>query len=516
MTPRPAFSALIHLPEVALTSHMLAISRLVVICQLAWIAFASIRILYCDSRIYDNMKTFGLFVLVFVINTNSWPIMAWHTIDGLFVSVTALWLLFCKSGVHKYAFVTWVMMWLLAGIAPLIKQGFILLPFVIFLALFKQRQFLALKISWVGIIPPLAYLVAVGGLSGGLSDQFYSMGAREHYRRVRGVIEYFISNSFGLTSVVFYVFLIFLIKNYQKRKSNFPRVILTLVSLYWLVFFLVGQENMVGYWSWTTMLLALLTLCFFGQSMTRSLPLITLIVVGVAVSMSWGVPTPGLLGGTFFLGSLKILTQSISSDIAHSRTNRRLFGNFNELITEKLLSRIMLTLIIPSVLISRIEYPFAEPEFSRITEKSTLRNFEWVRMSLQSREYLKSIDVCLKRYPSKKVALIPDNAGLYPLLGLRNPFSIDWFLQEEVTKDRQTKFTEDIESLNNSQDWLVLMQSYPTVALRTLSKSQVYQRGPRFSWVPDDKGLLKRLNGENVVCNSFIGKYKTREFSPDR
>jgi hypothetical protein len=88
-SPRPAGSALIHLPEVLLPAGMLAISRLIVVFQFLWISITTVQLITRRRKI-SSMQEFQLIGIAFLLNVGTWPIMAWHTVDGLFLSTTAL------------------------------------------------------------------------------------------------------------------------------------------------------------------------------------------------------------------------------------------------------------------------------------------------------------------------------------------------------------------------------------------------------------------------------------------
>jgi hypothetical protein len=146
----------------------------------------------------------------------------------------------------------------------------------------------------------------------------------------------------------------------------------------------------------------------------------------------------------------------------------------------------------------------------RHTLQFSVTSPQWwlIRTGFQSQKYLQQISECLARYPAEKVALIPDNPGLYPLLGLNNPFATDWWLAAERTGDFESKTSQAISDLNSHSHWLVLFQSYAASSLSDFNENQVGQTGASFFHVDSDSRLIEQLQGTQVTCGSFLGIYR--------
>ncbi len=133
---RPAGSALLHLPDLLLGGdYTFLISRLIVTLQLAMIAFCSVQFLkrYLELQLHFAASAL-LYVLSFFLTVNSFPLMAWSTIDALFVISLGLYLLGCNNGFLKNAGS------LCIGFAVLCKQNFLPVPFVILVALGEYKS----------------------------------------------------------------------------------------------------------------------------------------------------------------------------------------------------------------------------------------------------------------------------------------------------------------------------------------------------------------------------------------
>ena len=116
----------------------------------------------------DNQKPQNFFIArvstywyCVLLNVGTWPIMAWHTVDGLFIGTTALWLFFCQPS-SKLVHLHWVIAWLLAGCAPRTKQGCAIVPILIVLSVSILGPRNSLRYAPLIALPPFLYGIWVG------------------------------------------------------------------------------------------------------------------------------------------------------------------------------------------------------------------------------------------------------------------------------------------------------------------------------------------------------------------
>ncbi len=153
-SPRPLGSALLHLPEAFATSGMLATSRLIVTVQLLVIAIVFARM----PRGARAGGATALALIAFLVDVGNWPITAWHTIDGLFLAAMAMWLVRWAADARPMRSWRWIVAWAVAGVAPLTKQGFLLVILVVGLEVWRVagrrplRFAPALAISWIAFL----------------------------------------------------------------------------------------------------------------------------------------------------------------------------------------------------------------------------------------------------------------------------------------------------------------------------------------------------------------------------
>ena len=131
-------------------------------------------------------------------------------------------------------------------------------------------------------------------------------------------------------------------------------------------------------------------------------------------------------------------------------------------------------------------------------------------MSETSAAYVDSVGRCLAKYPADKVAVLPDGPGLYPFLGLQNPFDSDWWLGSERVPDKGARDSKTVDELNRTSNWLVLVQSYFVFDLATMKVADVSKVSKPFFHDGQDLQIMDALQGEDIVCDSFTGKYRPR------
>ena len=83
---RPILSAIVHAPEMVIgRDHTFLTSRFVVWLQFASMAWLWVWIMGTVTRLHLGLANKVLLALItFTVSVHTFPIMAWHTIDGLF------------------------------------------------------------------------------------------------------------------------------------------------------------------------------------------------------------------------------------------------------------------------------------------------------------------------------------------------------------------------------------------------------------------------------------------------
>ncbi|OVE74966.1 hypothetical protein BVX97_05870 [bacterium E08(2017)] len=178
---RPALSPLLHTPEIILGGQWTYwLSRFIFFLQFAcisWFGTSFIRHRLNNSMTLPDQCIFA--IISFTLGCHSFPVMAWHTIDGLFLCTLALHLHSVLSGRYR------PLIYVLLGLAYLCKQSFIFVaPGVLLISgdWRDWRNFIASS------MPGILY-IGMLGLFGGVLDGWQQLFAQTGILRV-GIASY--------------------------------------------------------------------------------------------------------------------------------------------------------------------------------------------------------------------------------------------------------------------------------------------------------------------------------------
>jgi hypothetical protein len=136
-------------------------------------------------------------------------------------------------------------------------------------------------------------------------------------------------------------------------------------------------------------------------------------------------------------------------------------------------------------------------------------DFGRARTNTTTARYVHELAACVHDHPARYTAVLPDNPGIYPLLGLRNPFSIDWMLPDE-TRGVQQRLIDDAIRLDLRGDYLVLFQTFSAFNLRDVGAypAATPDSPPFFYGTPLGAQILAALrHGQRIACGGFVGAY---------
>jgi hypothetical protein len=184
---RPFLSPLLHVPETLLGGqYTYWLSRFVFFFQFACIAwFGTAFVNKSMGRPFSTLEQTAFAFISFTFCCHSFPPMAWHTIDGLFLCVLGLYIRdesFACSAVVGY---------FLIGAAYLCKQSFVFAAPGLLLILGDWRKWKCLLAAILPGIFYVAYLLLSGGLFDGLQQLLSQTGILQ-----AGIQSYFINRFF--------------------------------------------------------------------------------------------------------------------------------------------------------------------------------------------------------------------------------------------------------------------------------------------------------------------------------
>ena len=494
-SPRPLGSAFLHLPEVLVPYGMIAVSRLVVVLQYLWIAIATVDFAASRRWCPTPLQRFCLIALAFLLNLGLWPVMPWHTVDGIFLSVTALWLATRAVRSERATYMKWSAIWILAGLAPLMKQGFALAALLIALLALTTRQRQGIVTAPLVVVPALLYWTLTLGTPGGILAQIHGGSSDELLLPIRSLAET-LGSVGGLAAIACAITARALVRwNRGPDRVRTPFSVMLFVA----PALLVGLQQ--GMWlssTWSFIaVLSFITVATPGM-LRPPTAILTICMLGLsyAVSISWGVPAPGLLAGSVLAAGVLVMVKD-----AGSLDPDQLPRGFTAGVVIAAVSAVLV------VSYSRIEQTYAELPRTGLVSSVEAPSFSLVAMSPQSAAYLNEVRDCLAKYPAERVAVLPDGPGLYPFLGLHNPFGSDWWYAPERTPGHDALTAAAVSRLNEQGSWLVLFQSFGAFGLSAMPVERVTAPGPPFEYVEGDIRVLERLSGTPVQCGSLSGEW---------
>ena len=518
VSARPLGSAILHTFDIVLPTPLVITSRAVTcleftIFTVLFGALALRRAPWCWG--VGEAACVGAAVLV---NIHSFPLMAWHTVDGLLF--TAVGFALIKSGVDGGRGRRLDGAFLALGTAVLMKQSFVAAPVAgivwVVAADWKARQLRPSRLIRCGLvaaIPGFVYLgviAAFGGLgdaiaqlTGGTLVTGSSLGSAYHQPAVRAAV--------GVTLAALLA-------------SWLLRVIGERTMQRWLagaivVADLIVRAGLTGYVMWVslgarlelggiwaiTILWMLAATVLWRAVIDRHIDGIAclLLLVGWMTSLSWGYAMPNLVGGSLALtlGCCIWRPSPAGASSVGRWPGRALFG---------LVAVAGLALVSVVFVDARMHSIYRELPSSRLTADlgAVDQEFWGIRSDPSTAQYLSQIKTCADRHPARFVAVLPDNAAIYGALGLDNPFPLDWMYQPELVGS-EDRILRRADELSRSGHYLVLFETVPAQSVAgsqvpsAVAPSTAIYFGSRLG-----TQMLERLHGRRVACGSFVAIFQ--------
>lgn len=512
LSPRPVGSPLLHTLEILLPFPQIFTSRLFAIAEVLVTSILISEIVWrgLNCSVPNLLKHLGT-VLIFVLNLHNFPLMSWHTIDGVLFCIFATWLL-TKTN-RKFKTLALVSAGLMIGYAPLIKQSFAPMLLVGALIIIFNQEALRLRISaLIAIaIPGFFYglwLIQAGALKIAV-DQMTSgtVPAISIVWQNRSLF----TNTLLCLTVLFSIATFTLRNRYELKVSRIWRF-----SEFVLSFSLAAYASRVAIHgdlaltSWANPLLVLSCVAILLTiTSERQLPVGQIVIVSIAamITLSWGYPNPNLLSG----GLLVITVYPFAICVTTFTKQVKLSDIFKQLVG--------VTSTIVLLACSTAIWCWAES----VRENSVYRDLPFnlqseslsdispelagVRSNPQLAQFLGDVKNCVQNHSSENLAVLPDGAIVPFIFEKRNPLRIDWWTPSELVVEPLPLFLDN----RLPKSYLILFQSFsmPTVA-GSLSLPPATSPDSIFSYYENSmRKLFDEIPGKTVYCGSLIGKFRS-------
>jgi hypothetical protein len=521
ISARPLGSAVLHVVDFALPMPLFFGSSFLSMIEIivATIGFAALvtrrRVLAWGPGMTAMVAAASL------INLNAFPLMAWHTVDGIALTAGGAWALDAGlRGGHALARRGGLA---LLGCAGFVKQSFALAAVigVLWLLLHPATRAGALRTArwWRRLVldllslgaPGLAYVAWVS-LGGGFAEMVEQLtgGVPAYGERLLGlwledpeVLTRAPVRELSFFAAISVVLLAVRLPGDRLGVAGRAASWLLVLGGATAVVLTVVDGRFTGSSRWADVLWWIVAVSVLvNGAVTRKVPWAGLLVLatGFMTSLSWGNDTPTLLTGTLALTALLLLSAVVP---ARPRLARRWVTATAGLTAVAVCGWV--------VVARHDQAAYLDLSHDKLTEDlgAVTPAMSGIRTNPSTFTYVRQIRDCLDRFPAGRTAILPDSSFAYPAFGLRNPFPLEWPLPLEIVGDAPQRMLAEAGDLNREGDYLVLFQ---TDSIRQLATggpvpARIPLDTPVFDYLGLEKAIQAKLTGQAVTCGSFVGKY---------
>jgi len=438
---RPVGSGLVHAPFLLAGELGYWTSRWFVSCEFGAIAWACVRILESYTQPLGGRR-FGLAVLVFIATAHYFPLMAWHTIDGVCATCMGVALVRTRGGRAR------MLGYVLIGFSCICKQSFVVSAAVTFVALGGHR---ALR-HVVAVLAPGALYVIVLGLAGGLADAVQQLTMTSG-PLLDGMYELYT----GLNSLVGIVLgiLVWLVDRWAgSRAARWARALVVAPLFSGLVVRVLQWPRPLAFPMYGFTLVAYLAIALVAQRGEHRRLVLIALALGVAASLSHGYLTPALASGMLVIA------------VTLPRSDRLADG----LLPDAALLGIT-ALALAAFITVRTQYVYLD-DARHLTHDlgTTLPGGRLIRTNERTHAFLADLrrtsDAVTAR--GRRYAIVPDAAGWWAFATQRNPLDVDWWIDVELGFDDPALVHRALDALEAQRGRItVLVQKYGAATLAT-------------------------------------------------
>jgi hypothetical protein len=425
ISPLPTGAAVLHLVDYALPLPLVLSSKVVTIAE--FVAYGVLFSLFIYGKRLGELslpESAGVVIAV-LVGLHQFPVISFYTIDGLVLTGGAFVLV--QRGLDPLRLSRIGGAFFLLGVATTTKQSFWFAPFFFFawcaLTLARKRKPVHRLIRFAAIavgacaLAPLAYVIWVS-LGGG----FHEMRAElTGTTRVYGdnLLTQFRDPHLRSELVPSLLAALALLGVVRLAPNRLPRALDGAIRISVTIVFLrlTLDEHLSFNGNWSQRLFW----CVVGVAVIRSIAERRVNVVGLAVAftgwmvtLSYGAPNPALAGGA----SAIYLADSVW------RGAPRYLGSRTPLAFAAGAAA-------AAALVAGVSIHVRTHDDYGVLRKAEIwtlgGNAAGVKMDQATATYLSDAAKCVRKYPAKWQAVLPEGALADALYSLRNPFPIDWF-----------------------------------------------------------------------------------------
>lgn len=517
----PAGSGLLHIIDLLIPGPTLFISRAIALFELAlatWL-LGHFSVGWPAATRKRILLTIAI-SLSFLANLNTFPIMAWYTIDGIFACSIGLILI----GEDPRPTSRWRYRCglLMLGAAPLFKSNFALMAALGVAYTFKRNRNrvvsrrVALDIGFLAS-PSLAYGGWVG-LHGGLLPFVHQLTTRAI--SINWIAGLDVTGTIGTslqagTTLAVGIVMVLLIINIliwhgaiRRQMTGSWKLPATAISLCVVTLPLVDRLQIEGVWSaWMLWACALVTV-IAKKAKQPYWRLMSLTLLGFTVSLSNGAPAASLVGGSLALAVVGFVWCYSRIHLpGMDDTSSRPWARPDVIGAAFLLLAVSLVCFY-----TRGQHVYRDRPADELQSslEAISPKFGGIRTNPVTYTYISDIAACIREHPTQMVAMIPDNPGLYVALGVHSPLADSWAEPFDYGSD-VSRFNESVHDLYRRNSYLVIFQPVFAPGLSELAQLPRMTSAASIGYVPPGgeyvHQLYATLPGERISCGHLLAIY---------
>ena len=503
VSPRPLGSALLHVVDFLIPGPLFEVARVIAVCEYVAYAVLFAWLIYALAPHRWGVAMAAGAAGSMLVNLNVFPIMTWYTVDGLLFIAAGFVLV--QQGEARGSRLMTSIGFVVVGLAALTKQSFVPAPAFAWLLLWDRlrpqpwssRIATLVRTGVLAASPSIVFVAAISAL-GGLHDltaQILGTG----FVYGRPLVSAW-SPAHDLKTLAPAVAAAALLMAFQRRTGWLGpacRIALTALIAAVPIITELGAHGT----DWAIHLFWMAAAVWAVKTaVTRDFDAAGPMLLGCAwmSSLSYGYAVPDLVAGSLALYML------------HGAWSGYAFSARPMLNVAPAVAAVLLLATTAWLFyIARQQDVYRDRPASQLTASLSALSpaFGDIRTNPQTAEYLSQMEQCVKRYPARYVAILPENAAMYPALSLTNPFPIDWIWSEDI-HGSEARILATTDRLNREGDYLVMFQTIgepgivngPSLPPATLDSNVLPSTD-----LPSQ--IYARLRGTRTTCGTFLVVY---------
>lgn len=513
VSPLPEGSGLLHLVDFAIPGPLFEVSRVIALVEYSAYAILFAWLIYALAPWrWSLLAALGAAGSI-LVNLNTFPLIAWYTVDGLLCIAGGYVVI--AGGVRRRSMKRIASGFLLLGVAAITKQSFApatLFGWALLLPWLQDLDWAARfgKIVFTGIfgaLPTIAFVGTISLLGGFAALRAQLLGAGFVYGRALAAAWSPRHDLFVLGPVVAAAAILLAIVYLSKQRPDAVPGAAALAARALLTVLVVALPLVdrlgLGANDWGIRVFWIMAVAVVAQTVyERRLDLVGIAVLGAAwmASLSYGYAWPNLVGGSMVLFVAYRAWSGVKLTDLRPRA-LRVAATAMALVGALVVGYTFVTVRQADVYLDR---PASQLTASLSGVSAAFGDIE---TNPQTAGYLGEMTKCIRQYPARQVAVLPENAAMYPALHLLNPFPIDWLWPDSI-HGSEARILATTDALNRNGDYLVMFQTIGEPELVSGAPlSQATLASPIHTYTPVTNQIYDRLTGQRTTCGTFLVVY---------